>query len=130
MIFHGLVIAGVVIATRQGRVFLTGIRAAFGKGLSVPWEKLKDAVDLFKLLRKSTMYAGILSCMTGIISLLAHYDMQTIINDRGLTSSISLSLLGIYYALIINLIFIGPVIAVLQKRLKALPGHDRFRRPD
>jgi hypothetical protein len=120
IIFIGLVITGVIITVGPRGAFGMGIKSVFSKNCSLPKDKLEGAVDLFKLLRKSVFYTGLLAFMASTISMLSYDSIKYIIGDPiSFFAGFSVSLLGIYYALIINLIFFGPIIAVLQRQLKA-----------
>ncbi|MCL2500015.1 MAG: hypothetical protein FWE90_06715 [Defluviitaleaceae bacterium] len=123
LLFFFFVIPSVTFIYGRRGAFITGIKCAFSKNVEFPDKKFEDAVGLFRLLRKSVLYAGFVVLLVGIIPLLSYSVLTDIMESNfhtvaNVLERVSVSLTGIYYALIINLIFINPLIAVLQRRLK------------
>ena len=107
-----LAITGTLVAVKGRRTFVAGVKSAFSKNCSLSKERLEEAVGLFRLLQKSVICAGLLIFALNIIQMAVYFR-----NLPFDTVVISVAMLGIYYAIILNLVFFAPVITILQRRL-------------
>ncbi|MCL2236166.1 MAG: hypothetical protein FWB98_06985 [Defluviitaleaceae bacterium] len=105
----GLAIGGITIATGQSKTLLAGIKAVFNKNSNLPQEKVAEVVKLFKLLSRTTWAAG------AVLFLIAMHGTLRMTGTGYEFLELNLGFLGVYYAVILNLIFFIPAIAILQK---------------
>jgi len=107
----GIVISAVIVATGQANTFVSGIKAAFSKRHNLSEDERIRAIGMFKLLRKTVVYAAILfSSMTMVFILGNLQDWDTF------AANTALAMLSVYYAALINIILINPVISILERR--------------
>ncbi|MCL2350267.1 MAG: hypothetical protein FWC67_02185 [Defluviitaleaceae bacterium] len=106
-------ILAVTVATGQMGIFLAAIKSLFTKNSNLSADDAAKAAELFKLLRKTTFAAGVLIALTALVLMLG--NLQDI---NMLAANTALALLGIYYAVAINLIIFNPIIAILQRHQK------------
>jgi len=111
MLFMILSLSGVIVASGNWKLFVKAKKALFKKVCPLTHEERESAITLFKTLRKSSIYAGLIGSLIGILLMLGNlYDIEI------LAANLALSLLCLYYAFFINLVFFNPAIATLQKR--------------
>jgi len=111
ILFLTLTLVGVNIASGKRGVFVRGIKAVFAKECPLTEPERADAVVLFKLLRRTAIYAGVVGAMVAVLLML-----RDVSNIDALAANFALSLLCVYYAFLINIILFNPAIAVLQRR--------------
>ena len=111
-----LSVLGVIIVSGQFKDIGIGIKSFYSNKNNK--KEIERALVLYNLLFKTIISAGFISFLANIIGITSFHNNEIFINDISLFwGSLSVALLGIYYAIIINLIFINPIIAVLKKRL-------------
>ena len=110
-VFFIIVIAAVIIATGSFKTFIAAINALLSKKYIISAADKEKAIQLFKLIGKTVVYASVLAAVTGLISLL--YNMSDI---ASIGPTIAAALIAIFQGACINLIFIYPAINVLQTR--------------
>ncbi|MCL2169819.1 MAG: hypothetical protein FWB74_07335 [Defluviitaleaceae bacterium] len=108
-----LALAGTVTAARQWGLFGRAVKAAFCPKQAISKDECTEGIELFLLLRKSSIYAGVLIAMVGLVITMGN------LRDVEITAAnTALAILGIFYAVFVNLAFINPVIGGLQRRLR------------
>ena len=105
----GLAIGGTTLSSGQTKTLLIGIKAVFNKNSDLPIEQKREVAKLFKTLSKVTMIAGAVLFLVGI-----HGTLRMAGTGYALLE-LNLGFLGVYYAIILNLIFFIPAIAIMQK---------------
>lgn len=110
IIFLSILIISAV--TGNYTILIRGINCVFSKKYHLTASELSLVISLFKLLEKTNLYIGI---CTSIVGLILAYEN---INIDFLLFKIGVSLLPIFYAALINLLFFCPACFILQYRNK------------
>ena len=104
-------VTAVIIITGNAGVFASAVKSLFSKKHTLSDVELHNAIDLFKLLRRTVVCAAVLFVSVSVIIM-----MGSLFDTDAALANLALTLLIVFYAAIINLIFINPVITILQKR--------------
>jgi len=105
-----LAVYAVVIITGESKTFVMGVNAVLSQDYSISDTNREKAIQLFKLLKETVIYASLLYAMSGFVFLL-------ILSDPGdWRPMLAISILSIFYGALVNVVFICPAIAILKKR--------------
>jgi flagellar motor component MotA len=102
-------ITAMVIITNRSALFLSAVKSLFVKRHKLITEQAVQAARLFKLLRKTVWYTAVVGTMVGVVLMMRNLQDMNI-----LAANMALSLLSVFYAALINLIFINPAIAIFE----------------
>ena len=112
-----LSVLSVSIITGNFKDFRVGIEVLF-KNKNNNKKDNECALALYTLLFKVIFSAGFISFFSNIIAITSFRINYLYIDDMSLIlNALSVAMLGIYYALIVNIIFIFPIIVLLKKQL-------------
>jgi len=106
------VIVAVIVITGGSKTFSSACSALMSEEYNISADDIEKAIRLFKLLRRSTVCAAILYSMASAVLGLQDFSLYTI------GPNIATILLSVFYAALINLIFINPSINILENRYK------------
>ena len=104
----GIPICSVVLVTGEVDFFGKAVKSVFSKKIELTKEEAKNAVNLFVLLRKTTVFSAIIPATIDIIRALA--DPERFIDP------VSFVLVPILYATFIIMALLNPAIYIFQKK--------------
>ncbi|MCL2388043.1 MAG: hypothetical protein FWC89_10925 [Defluviitaleaceae bacterium] len=114
-----LVLLSVLVVTGEFKTYVKSVNALFSRKYDISSEDKERGIKLFGLMRKSVNYAAVFYT-TGAISLMLFDTRNYIYDDRFYLGAIgpmlSITLILVLYAVMINLVFILPAIHILQTR--------------
>ena len=112
----GIPICSVVVATGEADFFVKAIKSVFSKKIELTKEEAKNAINLFLLLRKTTVLSAIIPIMIDVIRVLA--DPEITVNP------VSFVLVPVLYATFIVMALLNPAIYTFNKRLDAFSVNE------
>ncbi len=105
----------ILIATKSFGDFVYGIKALSMDDKDLSKNKLKNAIDLFDMLFKSSFAIGLLGFVIGMINMFARLDEPDAIGP-----STAIALLTLFTAMIIAIVFIYPIKYTLVKKIRSM----------
>ena len=111
IIFILVVNASVLIATGQFKLFIKAANAIIFKNYVLSNTNKEQAINMFKLLVKTTNYAAALNFFAATVLILSLLD-----DLNALGPMFSIALISVVCAIVINLIFNLPAIEILKTR--------------
>ena len=101
---------GTILATDNLQIFLTTVKSIFSKKYNLSEEERLSAINLFKLLHKTVLYSSFLLAAMSVTALMGN------LSDWDLFwNNIAINLLIVFYAALINLIFLNPILFILKQ---------------
>ena len=118
-VFLLFVIVAIVIMKGGFKTLIAAINALLSKKYNISAAEKEKAIRLLRLIAKSVIYASILFTMICLVNILMNLDFQheSAINALGI--NIAATLIFIFQALFINMVFINPAIDILESRHNA-----------
>ncbi len=110
-----LSIVGVLAATRSFKVFAVGLYAAIFSKKEVSKETLDQSVSLFRLLSKITMLSSLIWFIYCVIHIFGSIGDMSV-----LLSSLTTSIVGPFWGLVLVAGVFEPLVFILKKRRKTL----------
>ena len=101
----------VILITGQFKVLIRGKNAILSKKYVISHEDKEKAIGLFRLLAKTTIGAAILGTLISFYLILGNLDDLSVLGPL-----IAISMLSIFYGLVLNLMFFFPAIYILEHR--------------
>ncbi|MCL2499876.1 MAG: hypothetical protein FWE90_06015 [Defluviitaleaceae bacterium] len=125
LIIIAVAITGTIVIYGKGNTFRTGIKIAFNQKGDISKPEIENALNLFTLLKKNVLCAGVLSFLITLIPFMSHYGRSNLYGiNQSLYNEVSMffivlpvSLVGVYYSFLVIFILINPVIAILKRHL-------------
>lgn len=100
----------VLIITKGIKDFSYGIKVLTLKNIKVDSGKLKESIEIFKLLHKSSFGISFFGFLIGIISMLSKLD-----DPSSIGPSMAIALLIAFYSTMLDLVIISPARFMLSK---------------
>ena len=113
LLFLLLVLFGFVIASGGQRAFSNGVTGAFSKSYELKDSERAESILLFKKLARAAFCAGAMSFIIHNVMMLGHLNDVNVI-----VANLVLSITATLYAILLNLVFIQPVILRLHANMK------------
>ncbi|MCL2574942.1 MAG: hypothetical protein FWE33_00780 [Defluviitaleaceae bacterium] len=111
IITFGFTLFAVTVITGNVNLFFSGIFAIFNKDKAFLTQNREKLIVLFELLRKTTIYTGVLVFTIGFVLMLG--NLQDI---ERFAMNTALCALAFFWAMVINIIIFNPIIAILRKQ--------------
>ena len=122
-VFMKAAVAAVIIATGGLKTFIMAINAVLSKSYFISAADKEKAIRLFKLISKTIIYATVIFTTLGLImtffnaSMVSWQGEETSLGlSTALIANLAISFLTIFYGAVANLIFVHPVIYILESR--------------
>ena len=112
-------IVAVLIMKGGFKTLIVAINALLSKKYSISAADQEKAIRLFKLLAKTVVYASFLFTIVCLINILMNMDYLDPWFTHNLGFNIAATFVFIFYALVINMVFIYPAISILESRHNA-----------
>jgi hypothetical protein len=106
-----LTITAVIITQGGHKTFIAAINAVLSKKYHIAASDKEKAIRLFRLIGKSVTATALLLTVIGVINILSNLD-----NPATIGVHMAMALLSIMHGIIINLVFVWPVVSILETR--------------
>jgi len=120
-IFLLLLVTVAVIVMKGGfKTFIAAVNALLSSKYSISAADKEKAIRLFRLLGKSILIASFMYTLISLMNMAMGIDMSDYDNARAvILVNVAASFVIVFYGLLVNLVFIGPAIDILESRQNA-----------